>query len=262
MTNEMQEIKPENFRFLTADSSVHNCPFCGSVLDDAGGMTDSFCYNDACEFFNSEVVQSVIQALIGEGRNSYEAVEIAATYVTDEEAQNAVQGGFVVNDIHSANWVLRQIAGAELAAAQAEEALTVELDRLAARTEAILKPLRRRIEFFKAAYASQIEGWAKAEIAVYGGKKKSMDLLYGTVGFRKSSDSVEVSDEERAILWAEVQEFDHLIKKTLAKSEFKKGFDRYYELDPVTVSAFAIKVPGEDKFYIKASVPALAEVSK
>ncbi len=95
---------------------------------------------------------------------------------------------FAVTDAVSANWVVRKIIEARAYAKHVKEWAEGELRRA-----------EREEEFFLHAYGRQLEDWARAEIAK--GRRKSVKLPAGTLGFRTDPPKLDVMDETMLIAW-------------------------------------------------------------
>ncbi|MBA3777086.1 MAG: host-nuclease inhibitor Gam family protein [Betaproteobacteria bacterium] len=95
---------------------------------------------------------------------------------------------FAVNDTTSANWVVRKIIEARAYAKHVKEWADGELRRA-----------EREEQCFLHAYGRQLEDWARAEIAK--GRRKSVKLPAGTLGFRTDPPKLDVMDEMKLIAW-------------------------------------------------------------
>ena len=98
---------------------------------------------------------------------------------------------FQVNDRESAEWVVGKM---------------LDLDAREARLKAGYEAARREIEreraFFERRFGDDLRNVTLREILSEGGRKKSVKLLNGTVGFRSTPEKVEVTDSEVAMEWA------------------------------------------------------------
>ncbi len=95
---------------------------------------------------------------------------------------------FAVTDGVSANWAVRKIIEARAYAKHVKEWAGGELRRA-----------EREEEFFLHAYGRQLEDWARAEITK--GRRKSVKLPAGTLGFRTEPPKLDVMDETKLIAW-------------------------------------------------------------
>lgn len=180
-------------------------------------------------------------------------MDIAEDDITDMMGPNDM--GFVVDSREKAEWAMRKISRAEAsiqenaAAAQAEiEKAQAYIDRIRTRLHEI-----NRVDEQTVAYLGQlIRPWAETEIAK-NGKRKSLPLLGGTVGFRASPDSLEVTDPDAAIAWLK----EHTagtsclrVKEEIDKREVKKLIEFSGEIpDGVQMKK------GEIRFYVEAAIP-------
>jgi len=93
-----------------------------------------------------------------------------------------------VDDATSANWVVRKIIEARAYAKHVKEWADGELRRA-----------EREELFFLHSYGRQLEDWARAEIAK--GRRKSVKLPAGTLGFRTDPPKLNVIDEAKLVAW-------------------------------------------------------------
>src|SRR5437870_2612266 len=91
---------------------------------------------------------------------------------------------FGVVDDSSANWVVRRITEARAYAKRCAEWCEREQVRA-----------RRTEEFFLFRYSAQLSTWTQGKIAEQGGRRKSVSLPAGLVGFRHEPAKLVVEDE-------------------------------------------------------------------
>lgn len=120
-----------------------------------------------------------------------------------------MQAEFHVTDERSANWVLRKLAEARMRVSKALEWAAHEEE--AGKNEE---------EHLMARFGSELQEFAAR--AIEGGKKKSLSLPAGTVGFRSSPEKIEVKDDDAYIEWVE-RSFPGALNVTL--SIFACGHD-------------------------------------
>lgn len=159
---------------------------------------------------------------------------------------------FEINDIHSANWVLKQIARTEEQVRELNDLANAEVDKILNRVSSIIKPLEHRIKFFEGAYGCQLEDWADKTLA--GSKSKSINLIHGKVGFRKSPDMVVLDvDEDVAIEECKLLGLYNCIrvKEDVNKTELKKALQQSAD----ELANIAHIEPGQNTFYVKAELP-------
>lgn len=127
---------------------------------------------------------------------------------------------FQVTDRDSADWVVGKMLD-----------LDARETRLKAGYEAAKREIERERAFFERRFGDGLRNVALREITANGGRKKSVNLLNGTVGFRVSPEKIEVGDEEKAKAWAKdnaldaisVKVTESLIKKELLAAMKKRG---------------------------------------
>lgn len=198
----------------------------------------------------SQEERNVFEELLDSGWSFEEAQQmiIENRESAIEDGQLGVAARFAVTDMPSANWVLKQIATTEAELDSITEMVNAEILAIKKRAERITKPLERRLEFFNKAYGYQLQEFARAETE--GKKQKSVNLLYGKIGFRKNPDKVVMDvDEDDVIQELKRKGKRYCIRKieSIKHNEFK---DTIPELAP----GFAHIEPGEIKFYIKAEL--------
>ena len=86
-----------------------------------------------------------------------------------QEETPQVPESFCVRDVATAAWVVRKVVEARAYAARVREWAAAELRRA------------QREEVF---YGHQLEQWARREVEAASGRRKSVNLPSGTVGFR------------------------------------------------------------------------------
>lgn len=128
-------------------------------------------------------VQSSSQSDCSEGPPADAEIDIAILRSLPHE--------FCVADEKSANWLIRKVMASRQYAESVKVWAAQELRR-AGREEDVLMRL----------FGRQLEGWAKAEIEKFKGRRKSVALPAGTVGFRTNNCSLQVDDEAVVIGWA------------------------------------------------------------
>ncbi|MFA9478032.1 host-nuclease inhibitor Gam family protein [Phycisphaerales bacterium AB-hyl4] len=143
---------------------------------------------------------------------------------------------FEVRDDDSANWVLRKI---------------VEARQYAQRVTTWAEQEKKRAEhqeaFFWNRFGMQLRRWTQRQIAERGGKRKSLDLPAGRVGFRAGKEKLVVCDETAAIAWADTHCPQAIqAKPRLLISELQQHLNDTGEVpEGVTVQ------PAGESFYVK-----------
>ncbi len=139
---------------------------------------------------------------------------------------------FVPTDAAGCDWVLGKLADARARAARIRE-----------NAELMARAEERKAEALEWKYGGALQTFLRAEIA--GGKKKSVRLYNGVLGYRTKPAAAVVTDPAAALAWA--QEFLPaavtltLDKKVLAETLLTSG----ESVD------FARLNPAEEAFYIK-----------
>ena len=156
---------------------------------------------------------------------------------TDLDVLKSIPKQFEVNDEKSANWLVRRIMDSRSYATQVKAWAEAELRRAAREQQTLL--------FL---YGRQIEAWAKDEVAKSKGRRKSLNLPAGCVGFRASPPRIVVDDEIAVLTWARRSlPAAVVVTEKLAKSVINDHCERTGELpdDGVHIE------PACEKFYIR-----------
>jgi phage host-nuclease inhibitor protein Gam len=154
----------------------------------------------------------------------------------DIEVLKTVPKAFCIEDEKSANWLVRKIMNARAYASRVKEWAEQE-QRRAEREEKTLLYL----------FGRQIEDWARVEIEKLKGKRKSLNLPAGVVGFRQIKPCLQVDDEAAVIRWAsENLPAAVTVIERLSRSELKQYFEKTGE---TPVEGVHVE-PGGDRFYI------------
>lgn len=161
--------------------------------------------------------------------------------ISDDSPEQEVQEGFAVRDLQSADWCLAKALSAQK-----------RINEIEAYAEAAIAEARKRIEREVSSYrrtvermATFLEPWVRERLA--GEKRKSLRLLSGRVGLRKSPDRLEVRDEKRTVaqLKNDGADFCVRVKEEVDKRELMKAIKAGGPLP----EGCAV-VPGEEHFYL------------
>lgn len=148
------------------------------------------------------------------------------------DAPAATPAAFCPTDASGVDWVLGKIADRRARAARIRE----NAERMARAEE-------REAEALEWKFGGAIQTWLRGEIE--GGKRRSVRLFHGVVGYRTKPAGVSVTDQAAALSWARQNApaavVEALDKKALAETLLTTG-----EALP-----FAALQPAEDVFYIK-----------
>jgi hypothetical protein len=122
-----------------------------------------------------------------------EAHECTEEQNAENELQVLVPKGFMVRDAGTASWVVRRIIEAREHAIRAKEWAASEHRRA-----------HHEEYFFQMAFGRQLEEWARAQIDQLRGRRRSVSLPTGTVGFRQVGGSLIVQDDKAVVQWARI----------------------------------------------------------
>jgi len=157
------------------------------------------------------------------------AEEVAAL-IADAPAETPA--AFMPDDERGVDWVLGKIADRRARAARIRE----NAEKMASAEE-------REAEALEWRFGWVIQAWLKAELD--GGKRKSIRLFHGVIGYRTRPAGVSVTDPAAALEWARFNlpaaVTEALDKKALAETLLTTG-----EALP-----FVQLLPAEEVFYIR-----------
>lgn len=117
--------------------------------------------------------------------------QCAAIPDTSDAETPSVPEAFHIHDEKSANWVVRKIVEARAYREHVRDWAERETRR-AERDEA----------FFLQRYGGELEAWLRHRLAEVGGRRRSIALPGGTVGYRRQPPKLLVTDEPAVIAWA------------------------------------------------------------
>lgn len=173
-------------------------------------------------------------------------------------SENAEKKRFEVTDEASAEWVLEKLEENAKARALIDE----QYQRMLARHEAWRTEALKELDDNDAYFHGLLRPWAEAKLA--GGKKKSVKLPSGTVGFRAGSGTYKLGDEKVTATSAKLLAFVKNDDASFIKVEESVRWGDYKKTLHVTedgkvVSANGEVIPdmtyteGEPSFYVKVT---------
>lgn len=199
----------------------------------------------------TEEQKQILAELIEAGHDADDARGWVEEYIVADVAMPAfILTEFIVTDMSSANWVMKKLAECESGEAEIQAMINAELEAVRLKGEKLLKPIKRRKEFFTAAYTAQLEEFARTKVT---DKKRSVPTLYGKIGFRRSGGGVCIFEDEEhtvemAIAAVEAKCPEAIITtKTISKTAVKP----ILEADPEAFGCHLYIDPKTDTFYVK-----------
>jgi phage host-nuclease inhibitor protein Gam len=144
---------------------------------------------------------------------------------------------FCVRDDESANWVVKKI----IENREYAKRCAIWCNREQARA-------MREEEFFLFRFGQQLLDYTRQKIASAGGRRKSVSLPAGTVGFRSEPLKLVVDDEGSVIAWAK-QHRPELISTIERPS--KSGLNEHFEQTGEVPDAGVRIEPAREKFFVK-----------
>jgi phage host-nuclease inhibitor protein Gam len=166
-----------------------------------------------------------------------ENVSLTEIAILNPRNEPTVPNEFHVHDDDSANWVIRKITEARAYSKRCAE----WCDREQARA-------KREEEFFMFRFGQQLFQFARQKISEAGGRRKSVGLPAGTVGFRSEPAKLVVDDEAAVIAWAKqfVPELVGTVER-LSKSGLNDHLEQTGEIPDAGVHI----EPARERFYVK-----------
>ena len=145
-------------------------------------------------------------------------------------------GQFHVHDEPTANWVVRKVVEARQYAERVKEWAEQECRR-AQRDE-------ERLMFM---FGRELELWTKDRLSATNGRRKSLNLPAGSVGFRHINMGLVVIDDAAVIEWARSNQPKAIqTKEYLSKTAINEHFAASGEVPP------GVQVePEREKFYVR-----------
>ena len=162
-----------------------------------------------------------------------EALTSAAVVPDDAEDTEDAADGFTPDTADKANWVLGLIADRRAAAA-----------RIRANAELMAREQEREAEQLEWRFGPALQAFVRQELA--GGKRKSVRLYNGVLGYRTKPAGVTVTDEAAALSWAVENDLDAVISTRLDKKALGDLLLSTGEAVP-----FARLNPADEVFFIK-----------
>ena len=153
-----------------------------------------------------------------------------------DELMVAAPEGFCVHDEATANWLVRKIVEARQYAERVQAWAALELRRA-----------EREEQFFMQRFGPQLEAWARQRLAESRGRRKSLKLPAGAVGFRTAPPHLSVTDEARLIRWCKA----NLPLAIVVKEQIVKITVKQHIQSTGDCPEGADVIPGGQRFYVK-----------
>ena len=106
--------------------------------------------------------------------------------------------------------------------------------------------LERAIEWFRYEVKKLLPMDAKSFQQAYG--KKSRTLPFGTVGYKKHPAKIEITDADRALLWAKAHNLPVTVKESVSKTVLKEAVENITD----NPDGFGV-LPGHDEFFVRTN---------
>lgn len=161
--------------------------------------------------------------------------------ISDDSSEQEVQEGFAVCDLQSADWALGKALSAQKRINEIEAYAEAAIAEARARIEREVSSYRHTVERM----STFLEPWVRERLA--GEKRKSLRLLSGRVGLRKSQPSLLVKDEAAAVADLEKLGLSAFIR---TKKEVKKDEVKANVKAGGALPEGCELVPGSEHFYL------------
>ena len=148
----------------------------------------------------------------------------------------AAPDGFAVRDERTANWLVRKVIEARRYAQRVHEWAAREVRRA-----------QGEERFLMHRYGQQLEDWVRRQLDDEGGRRKSVNLPAGTVGFRTEPQRLEVTEEETLIRWCRA----NLPSAIVVSERVMKTLVREHIITSGEVPGGAEVVGGAERFFVK-----------
>ena len=123
-----------------------------------------------------------------------------ASTIDSEGEPPMVTEAFAVRDASSANWLVRRIVEARNYSDHVRAWAALEIRRA-----------ERDEQFFLQRYGAQLEAWARQELSACGGRRRSIALPGGMIGFRRGHPHLLVLQPNELVGWCRAHLLDALV---------------------------------------------------
>lgn len=165
------------------------------------------------------------------------------------DEQELAPEGFCPTTADEVDWVLGKIADARARAARVRE-----------NAEKIARQAEAEAAFFEWKYGAPLQDFARRQIEAEGGRRKSVRLFNGCLGWRTSPARLVIAEgqdaEEQALAWAKTHLPDAVCRverldRLLLKEHVAECGDAVVAMDTGEVVPWAAVLPAEERFFIK-----------
>jgi hypothetical protein len=143
---------------------------------------------------------------------------------------------FTVRDEKSADWLVRKLVEAE-----------AHIRRVKEQAEREIRRTEREREFLLYHFGNDLEKWAQKQLAKSKGRRKSLLLLSGTVGFRTIAAKLVVENDTAVLAWAK----KHCRTAVVVTERVSKAaIDEHFEANGDLPDGARLE-PAHERFYVK-----------
>ena len=150
----------------------------------------------------------------------------------------------------SADWTVQRLGECESELATVEAHYQAAIERLNKRRDELEERARRGVAYFR----FKLEQWATRERTwLLKGKAKSVQLMHGTFGWRKSGGRLKVEDKDALAAWLSGQPIESGLYRMKIEPEMRALQEHCRKLGEVPPGCMF--EPERDDFYVKAEAP-------
>jgi phage host-nuclease inhibitor protein Gam len=144
---------------------------------------------------------------------------------------------FCIDSPERANWLVRRVLETRAYAVRVRTWAEHEQNR-AERDEARMMYL----------FGRQLQDWATRELASRPGRRKSINLPSGIIGFRQTAMQIRIDNQDAVMAWArEMLPEAIIVKESLSKAAINEHFAATGEIPDAGITV----EPSREKFYIR-----------
>jgi hypothetical protein len=156
---------------------------------------------------------------------------------SDEQDKPVVPEQFSVHDAKTASWILRKVNESR-----------IHRKRVAAWAEREIRRAERDEEFLLFRFGKQLEEWAAREISMLRGRRRSVALPGGTIGFRHVPSSIVIDDDNIVLTWAK----EHCVEAVVTVEKLSRSIVKAHIEATGELPARGVHIEGpHEKFYVK-----------
>jgi phage host-nuclease inhibitor protein Gam len=152
-------------------------------------------------------------------------------------AESDCKPAFCIDSPERANWLVRRVLEARAYAIRVRSWAEQEQNQ-SERDEGRMMYL----------FGRQLQDWATRELASQPGRRKSINLPAGIIGFRQTATQIRIDNQDAVMAWArEILPEAIIVKESLSKAAINGHFAATGEIPDAGITV----EPSREKFYIR-----------